>query len=130
MTMLKAITLSSSSATKSVNVRPTSAPTHSPQHNLRERRKMLRFVEAELVAAGEFEHRYQPSTAVGDRCRFDSLCLELLYRRGDVIAGQPQFVFGVVFCLMDGEFRRGCGEVPQLTKKPFALAPCSVDLWD
>ena len=71
---------------------------------------MLWFVEAELVAAGEFERRHQTPAAVGDRCRFDSLFLELLYRRGDVVADQPQFVFAVVFRLMDGEFRRRCGE--------------------
>ena len=56
---------------------------------------MLWFVEAELVAAGEFERRHQTPAAVGYRCRFDSLFLELLYRRGDLVADQPQFVFGV-----------------------------------
>jgi hypothetical protein len=82
----------------------------SPQHELRERRKVLWFVKAELVAAREFERRHQTPAAVGERCRFDSLLLELLYRRGDVAADQPQFVFGVVFGLMDGEFGRRCGE--------------------
>ena len=96
--------LSSSSATKSVNLLPTSTPTRvrwlTPQHELRERREMLWFVEAELVATGEFEHRHQTPAAVSGRCRFDSLFLELLYCRGDVVADQPRFVFGVVFRLM------------------------------
>ena len=71
---------------------------------------MLWFVEAELVAAGEFERRHQTPATVGDRCRFDSLFLELRYHYGDVVADEPEFVFGVVFRLMDGEFRRRCGK--------------------
>src|SRR5580658_11328959 len=66
---------------------------------LREGREMLWLVQPDLVAAGEFERRHQTPAAVGDRRRFDPLLLELLYRRADVVADQPQFVFGVVFRL-------------------------------
>jgi len=71
---------------------------------------MLWFVQAEGVAAREFERRYQTPAAVGDGCRLDSPVLELLHRRGDVVADKPQFVFGVVVRLVDGEFGRRCGE--------------------
>ena len=75
-----------------------------------ERREMLWFVQTEFVAARKFERRDQAPAAVGDRRRFDSLLLQLLYRRTDIVADKPQFVFGVVFGFVNGEFRRRCGK--------------------
>jgi hypothetical protein len=71
---------------------------------------MLSFVEADLVAPGELERRHQTPAAIGDWCCFNSVFLELLYGRCDIVADQPQFVFGVIFRLMDGELRRRCSE--------------------
>lgn len=53
---------------------------------LRQRREVLSLVEAEFVAAGQFEQRRETPAAVGNRCRFDPLGLELPHRCGDVVA--------------------------------------------
>src|SRR3954449_8003665 len=72
------------------------------------RRRMFRFVKAQLGSAGQLDRAQQAPALVVDGGRLDAACSELLCRRRDVVAHQIQL--GRVGAGVDGELGRRQGE--------------------